>query len=519
MPPGDTGLEEGAGRMIHQVRSVRTGRTTAFVVSSVLVVGFLAGIPTASAAAFSGGFSPTIIGGGADLNGDGVVNGRDDSNQFFGSTSIIDGQLDCDTWATPNAGTAGNLAIDGSDDCTLIGYDGTVDGVTITVTNGSFGWPSGTALPTVYNAGAPNNPSVVAADFAWSTIGGKVDSNGNGSIDDNDCTFGLIGQTVDAGLGVDATDGADILGHAASCGFAIAPPASDDGLVDLNSDEAITAADSCTNGCFFGHNVTSGIVQDTSGAAPTITSFTPTSGPVGTTVTITGTNLGSATSVKFNGVSATITSNTATQIVTKVPAGATTGKITVTTAGGTATSATNFTVTPAITSFTPTSGPVGTSVTITGTNLGSATSVKFNGTAATITSNTATQIVTTVPAGATTGKITVTTAGGTATSATNFTVTGLSHDRSISLRLRDALVARGRVTVSGGFAACADSVPVKIQKRVSGHWKTVKNTTTSSTGGYSAHLRNKHGRYRSLAPRVTTGTDTCSKDVSATQRH
>jgi hypothetical protein len=127
--------------------------------------------------------------------------------------------------------------------------------------------------------------------------------------------------------------------------------------------------------------------------------------------------------------------------------------------------------------------------------------------------------VTKVPAGATTGKITVTTAGGTATSATNFTVTGLSHARSISLRLRDSLVARGKVTVSDGFAACADSVAVKVQKRVSGHWKTVKNTTTSSTGGYQTHLRNRHGRYRSLAPMVTKGTDTCSRDVSPTRTH
>jgi hypothetical protein len=98
-------------------------------------------------------------------------------------------------------------------------------------------------------------------------------------------------------------------------------------------------------------------------------------------------------------------------------------------------------------------------------------------------------------------------------------VTGLSHARSISLRLRDSLVARGRVTVSDGFAACADSVAVKVQKRVSGHWKTVKNTTTSSTGGYQTHLRNRHGRYRSLAPMVTKGTDTCSRDVSPTRTH
>jgi IPT/TIG domain len=427
--------------MIGQVSSVRTGRTTAFAIASVLVVGFLAGIPVASAVAFSGGFSPTIISGGADLNGDGVVNGRDDSNAFFGATSIIDGHLDCNAWGvTQNAGTAGSGTITAADDCTLRGYDGTVSGVTITVTDGVFGWPNGTALPTVYNAADPANPGVNASDFAWSTIGGKVDSNGNESIEGTDCTFGLIGQTVDVGLG-DPTDGADILGSDPGCGFAGGPLSSTlNGLVDLNSDKAITAADSCTNGCFFGHNVTSGIVQ-VEGAAPTITSFAPTAGPVGTSVTITGTGLGSATSVKFNGKAATITSNTATQIVTKVPAGATTGPITVTTAGGTA------------------------------------------------------------------------------TSATKFTVTGLSHARSISLRLSDSLVARGKVTVSDGFAACADSVAVKVQKRVSGHWQTVKNTTTSATGGYRTHLRNRHGRYRSLAPMVTKGSDTCGRAVSPTRTH
>jgi len=201
------------------------------------VVGFLAGIPTASAVAFTGSFSPTIISGGADLNGDGVVNGRDDSNAFFGDTSIIDGHLDCDAWGvTKNAGIAGSGTITVADDCTLVGYDGTADGVTITVTDGVFGWTTGTALPTVYNATNPDSPGVFVADFAWSTIGGKVDSNGNETIGGNDCTFGLIGQTVDVGLG-DATDGADILGSDAGCGFAGGPLSSTlNGLVDLNSD-------------------------------------------------------------------------------------------------------------------------------------------------------------------------------------------------------------------------------------------------------------------------------------------
>ena len=78
---------------------------------------------------------------------------------------------------------------------------------------------------------------------------------------------------------------------------------------------------------------------------PTISSFSPTSGPVGTVVVITGQSLTGATKVKFNGVAATsFTVNSNTQVTATVPTGATTGKIKVTTAGGTATSSTNFTV-------------------------------------------------------------------------------------------------------------------------------------------------------------------------------
>jgi hypothetical protein len=83
----------------------------------------------------------------------------------------------------------------------------------------------------------------------------------------------------------------------------------------------------------------------TTTVTPKIGSFTPHSGPVGATVTITGQNLSGATKVKFNGTPATIVSDTATQIVTHVPAGATTGHLSVTTPAGTATSSGTFTVT------------------------------------------------------------------------------------------------------------------------------------------------------------------------------
>ena len=167
---------------------------------------------------------------------------------------------------------------------------------------------------------------------------------------------------------------------------------------------------------------TDNTVTVTSPSAPSITSFSPTSGPVGTSVIINGANFTGATAVAFNGVSATYNVNTSIKITATVPAGATTGLISVTTPAGTGTSTGNFTVQPRITSFTPTSGAVGDGVTITGTTFTGTTSVKFNGTSAPFTFNSDTQITASVPAGATTGPISVTTPGGTATSASNFTV-------------------------------------------------------------------------------------------------
>ncbi len=78
---------------------------------------------------------------------------------------------------------------------------------------------------------------------------------------------------------------------------------------------------------------------------PTVASFTPTSGKVGTVVTITGTGLAQTTKVTFHSAKdATFTVKSDRQITATVPTGATTGTIIVTTKGGTATSKTSFTV-------------------------------------------------------------------------------------------------------------------------------------------------------------------------------
>jgi streptogramin lyase len=83
----------------------------------------------------------------------------------------------------------------------------------------------------------------------------------------------------------------------------------------------------------------------TTNVTPQISGFTPTSGAPGTTVTIRGINLSKASKVTFAGTTATISSDTATTIVTAVPTGASSGHISVTTRAGTTTSTQTFTVT------------------------------------------------------------------------------------------------------------------------------------------------------------------------------
>lgn len=81
---------------------------------------------------------------------------------------------------------------------------------------------------------------------------------------------------------------------------------------------------------------------------PTVTSFLPVSGPVATSVAITGTNFANVSAVTFNGVSASgFVVNSATQITVSVPPGASTGFVAVTTANGTGTSTGAFGVTVA----------------------------------------------------------------------------------------------------------------------------------------------------------------------------
>jgi subtilisin-like proprotein convertase family protein len=168
---------------------------------------------------------------------------------------------------------------------------------------------------------------------------------------------------------------------------------------------------------------------------------------------------------------------------------------------------------PTITSFAPTSGTPGTSVTITGSGLTGATSVTFGGAPATFTVDSDTEITATAPAEAETGLIAVVTPSGTGTSADSFTVVSLEHHRSVSMSV--GRKARGTVVADDDFAACESEVPVRVQHRERGRWRTIGTDITDTNGGFVVPGTREAGRYRAIASRVTLSSDdVCLKATS-----
>ncbi len=167
-------------------------------------------------------------------------------------------------------------------------------------------------------------------------------------------------------------------------------------------------------------------------SVPTIAGFTPTGGPPGTPVVITGTLLTGATSVSFGGVAQTaLTVVSPTQITTTVPVGAASGAITVSTPGGTSVPiAAVFTVATvhAITALTPSSGVPGTLVAIDGTGLTGLKpgDVTFANVPAEFSEVSAARVLAVVPAGAVTGKVRIRAGGNLAISPGTFTVNAVA---------------------------------------------------------------------------------------------
>jgi hypothetical protein len=162
---------------------------------------------------------------------------------------------------------------------------------------------------------------------------------------------------------------------------------------------------------------------------PSITNLSPSSGPMGQSVIITGSNFGAtqgASTVTFNGILATVTAWGPGSITALVPSGATSGPVVVTV--GVASNGFGFTVTAAlgITGLSKTSGQVGAWVLISGSAFGATqgtSTVTFGGIVAAVSSWGSSNIGVSVPAGVALGNISVmVTVNGVPSNSVNFTV-------------------------------------------------------------------------------------------------
>ena len=282
-------------------------------------------------------------------------------------------------------GAAGKITSDSGTQITATSPAGTG---TVNVTVTTKGGTSGAARFT-YTVSAPTLTGISPA--SGSTAGGtKVTLTGTNLSGASGVGFGGTGAAIDSDSSTQIT---------------VTSPAGTAGTVNVT----VTTPGGTSGAVHFTYAV----------PAPAITGISPSSGPAagGTSVTISGANLNGATSVSFGGTSASIGSDSGTQITVTSPAGtAGTVNVTVTTPGGTS-GAVQFTYTvpaPTITELKPDSGYSGNTITIAGTNLENATSVYFGGAAATIVSDSDEVITVTCPAGTPgTVNVTVTTAGGT----------------------------------------------------------------------------------------------------------
>ncbi len=221
----------------------------------------------------------------------------------WGSSTVLD---------SPNGGLLYGVSCTGIGECTGVGNFSSESGHTFYVTETGGVWGPPIEIP-----GTASNPFAVSC----SGVGNCV-ALGNLSNSDRSS------YAVEAG-GVWGS--VTVFGNSPNNSFL--------------SGVSCTGADAgdCTA---VGYDAVGAIYSTTVAAGPpTISSFTPTGGSVGSAVTINGTNLGGATNVTVNGVAAAIAKDAATSIKIKIPSGATTGKIKVFTPGGKAKSATVMMIT------------------------------------------------------------------------------------------------------------------------------------------------------------------------------
>jgi RHS repeat-associated protein len=262
-------------------------------------------------------------------------------------------------------------------------------------------------------------------------------THANSSSTESATNAGFVNRTATSGTATTAYVGAALPGwvKVVRAGNTFSGYKSTDGVtwVQVGSNATISMAQTVYVGLAVGSGSTTTSstatldnVSVTVGTTPYLSGLSPALGPVGTSVTIAGSNFGAtqgSSTITFNGVLASVTSWSNSQIVATVPAATPdgSGTVTVTVNSITSVPALQFTaIKPVITSLGPPAAPVSSIVILNGSGFGGNqvdSKVYFNGISAVIYSWSATSVSVGVPPNATTGPVTMVRGGVTSNSA------------------------------------------------------------------------------------------------------
>jgi RHS repeat-associated protein len=262
-------------------------------------------------------------------------------------------------------------------------------------------------------------------------------THANSSSTESATNAGFVNRTATSGTATTAYVGAALPGwvKVVRAGNTFSGYKSTDGVtwVQVGSNATISMAQTVYVGLAVGSGSTTTSstatldnVSVTVGTTPYLSGLSPALGPVGTSVTIAGSNFGAtqgSSTITFNGVLASVTSWSNSQIVATVPAATPdgSGTVTVTVNSIASVPALQFTaIKPVITSLGPPAAPASSIVILNGTGFGANqvdSQVYFNGISASIYSWSATSVSVGVPPNATSGPITMVRGGVTSNSA------------------------------------------------------------------------------------------------------